>query len=159
MLRDIFEPHTQARFEWDHWGTLSKRRTMVFKYRVSQLNSQWHISYERRLDIVPSYHGLVYIDKDTHQILRVTLEAEDIPPSFPVQEARTILDYDYVDISGRTFLLPLKADIRMRSDGVTTRNDEEFRLYRKFTTETEIKFDTPPPLSEDQTKEQPATKK
>jgi len=154
MLRDVFERRTQARFEWDHWGTLRQRPTYVFRYRVSQLNSQWHLSYERKLDIVPSYHGLIYVDRKTNQILRVTLEAEDIPTTFPIKEARTTLDYDYVEISGHTFLLPLKAQIRMRSDGVTTMNDQEFRLYRKFSTDTEIKFDTPEPLPEEQTKEQ-----
>jgi hypothetical protein len=154
MLRDIFEPATLTRFEWDHWGTLRNRRALVFRYRVSQLNSQWHIDYERRLDIVSGYHGLLYVDKETHQVLRATLDAEDIPPSFPVQEARTILDYDYVDISGHTFMLPLKAEVFMRADQFSTRNDKEFRLYRKFSTESEIKYDTPPPLSEEQTTEQ-----
>ena len=126
----------------------------MFRYRVSQLNSQWHIDYERRLDIVSGYHGLIYVDKETHQVLRATLDAEDIPPSFPVQEARTSLDYDYVDISGHTFMLPLKAEVFMRADQFSTRNDKEFRLYRKFSTESEIKYDTPPPLSEEQTTEQ-----
>jgi hypothetical protein len=47
----------------------------------------------------------------------------------------------------------------MLSDGVTSLNDQEFRLYRKFTTETEIRFDTPPPLGDEQTKEQQPPKK
>jgi hypothetical protein len=154
MLRDIFLPSTRTRFEWDHWGTLRNRRALVFKYRVSQLNSQWHIDYERRLDIIAGYHGFIYVDRETNQVLRVSLEAEDIPPSFPVQAARTVLDYDSVDISGHNFMLPLKAEVLMHSGGFSTRNDKEFRLYRKFSTESEIKFDTPPPLSEDQTKEE-----
>jgi len=154
MLKDLFEPNTQTRFEWDHWGTLRGRRALVFKYRVSQLNSQWHIDYERRLDIVSGYRGFLYVDKETNQVLRVTLDAEDIPASFPVQEARTILDYDYVDISGHTFMLPLKAEVFMRADQVSTRNDKEFRLYRKFSTESEIKYDTPPPLPDEQTTEE-----
>ena len=37
-----------------------------------------------------------------------------------------------------------------------TKNDIEFRLYRKFGTETSIKFETPDALPEDQTKEKPA---
>ena len=158
MMRDVFLPATQTRFEWDHWGTLRGRRSLVFKYRVSQLASNWHIEYERKMEIVPAYSGLIYVDRDTHKVLRMTLQAEDIPPSFPVQEARTVLDYDYVDISGRNFLLPLKAEVRMRADGFTNRNDVEFRLYRKFSTESEIKFDTPPPLDDNQTKEQPLKK-
>ena len=79
MMREIFEPATQAKFEWDHWGTLRGRRVLAFSYRVAQFRSQWHINYDRKLDIVPAYKGLVYVDKETHQVMRVTLDAEDIP--------------------------------------------------------------------------------
>jgi hypothetical protein len=34
MLREIFEPGTEARFEWDHWGTLRGKRVMAFAYHV-----------------------------------------------------------------------------------------------------------------------------
>jgi hypothetical protein len=52
-------------------------------------------------------------------------------------------------------MLPLKAVVRMRHDRYLTKNEIEFRLYRKFSAEAEIKFDTitPDPLPED--KEQP----
>ncbi len=155
MMKEIFEPGTEARFEWDHWATLRGRRTMAFAYSVAQSRSQWHINYDRRLDLVPAYHGLIYVDNETHEITRVTLEAENIPPSFPVKRADTILDYDYTDISGHTFLLPLKARTIMSADEYITRNDTEFRLYRKYTTSSDIKFDTEeiPPLPEDKTKE------
>jgi hypothetical protein len=156
MMRQIFEPGTQARFEWDHWGTLRGRRVMAFAYRVSQSHSQWHINYERKLDIVPAYRGLVYIDKEKRQITRVTLEAIDIPPGFPVKRAETILDYDYQDISGRTFLLPLKASTMMAADDFLTKNDTEFRVYRKYSAESDIKFDVtevPAPLPDEKTKE------
>ncbi len=156
MMRQVFEPATAARFDWDHWATLRGRRTLAFAYHVSQAHSQWHITYDRRMDIVPAYHGLVYVDKETHEITRITLEAEAIPPSFPVRRADTILDYDYQDISGHTFLLPLKAQTIMAADDYVTRNDEEFRLYRKYSTSSDIKFDTEtevPPLPEDKTKE------
>lgn len=156
MLKQVFELESQARFEWDHWGTLRGRRTMVFSYRVPQSRSQWHISYERKLDLVPAYKGLVYIDKEKRQITRVTLEAMDIPATFPVKRADTILDYDYQDISGRTFLLPLKATTIMAADEYLTKNDTEFRVYRKYSAESDIKFDvtdTPAPLPDDKTKE------
>ena len=157
MLREIFEPRTQARIEWERWATLRGKRAHVLKYRVAQMNSQWHIDYEHQLDIIPAYSGLIYVDRDTNMVLRVTLEAEDIPASFPVQQASTMLDYDFTNISGRDFLLPLRAVVRMRHDKYLSKNEVEFRMYRKFTADTEIKFDTetPPPLPEDQTQEQP----
>ncbi len=157
MMRDVFEPATEARFEWDHWGTLRGRRVMAFAYRVSQSRSQWHVTYERRMDIVPAYSGLVYVDNKTHEVMRITLNAEDVPATFPVKKAGTILDYDYQDISGHTFLLPLKAQVQMAADDYMTRNDEEFRLYRKYSATSDITFDSeetpPPPLPDDKTKE------
>ena len=158
MLREIFEYGTRARFEWDHWGTLRSRLAMVFAYHVEQAHSQWQIDFDHRLDIVPAYHGLVYVDNETREILRVTLVAEGIPADFPVKVAETTLDYNYQDISGHTFLLPYTARVLMAAEGYLTRNDAEFRLYRKYQVESELKFDdvTPPPLPEDQKKEQPA---
>jgi len=156
LMREIFEPASQARFEWDHWGTLRGRRVMAFTYHVAQSRSQWHINYDRKLDIVPAYRGLVYIDRETRQITRVTLEAIDIPPAFPVKRAHTVLDYDFQEISNHTFLLPLKASTIMAADDYMTKNDAEFRVYRKYSAESDIKFDTndvPAPLPDEKTKE------
>src|ERR1051326_2252605 len=149
----IFEPSTKTHFEWDHWGTLRGKLVMVFRYAVDQSHSQWAIDYQRREHIFPAYSGLLYVDKDLHVLMRVTLNAENIPPTFPVHVARTTLDYDYQDISGHEFLLPLKAQVDMSADGILTRNETEFRLSRRYSAESEIKYDiTPDPLPEEKTK-------
>ena len=74
-----------------------------------------------------------------------------------VQDVVSELDFDYADIGGSTFLLPLRAEIRMRHDRNLSRNVIEFRLYRKFSADAKISFDAPTPdaLPDDQTKEQP----
>jgi hypothetical protein len=161
MMKEIFEPASQAHFEWDHWGTLRGRRVLAFNYRVAQSRSQWHIVYDKKLDIVPAYHGLVYVDKESHEVLRVTLAAENIPPDFPIKRAETVLDYDYQQLSGKTFLLPLKSTTLMSASDYLTKNDEEFRVYRKYSAESDIKFDAtdvPAPLPEEKTKETPVVK-
>ena len=152
MMKEIFEPHTEARFEWDHWGTLRGRPSLVFRYHVEQSRSGWGLDYERKMHIMPAYSGLVYIDKDLHLVTRVTLDAENIPASFPIRKAETILDYDFVDIAGHQFLLPLKSQTDMSADGVLTRNEIQFALYRKYSTESEIKYDiTPDPVPAEKT--------
>ena len=157
LLRDIFEPRTHAHFEWDGWATLRSQLVMAFHYSVEQQYSQWGIEYEKKDHIVPAYSGRILIDKDTHVVMRVTLNADDIPPSFPVKMATTILDYDYTDISGHQFLLPLKSETQMSADGVLSKNDTEFRLYRKYSAESDVKYDiTPDALPSDQTRETPA---
>ena len=154
ILKEIFERDTAAHFEWDHWAALRGRRALTFSYQVAQAQSHWALEYEQELHIYPAYSRLIYVDREAHQVLRLTLEAKEIPPSFPIQQAETVLDYDYQALSDHSFLLPLKAENRMQTADVLTRNDVEFRLYRKFAAESEIKYDTPDPLPEDQTKEE-----
>ncbi len=156
MLRQIFEPATQARFEWDHWGLLRNQWVMAFAYRVDQSRSQYHIAVDNgKLDIITGYHGLVEVDPKSHAVLRVTVEADNIPPDFPVKSAKDTLDYDYTELSGHRFLLPLKAAVLMNGGDFISRLDKEFRLYRKYSAESAITFDEAnlPPLPEEKTKE------
>jgi hypothetical protein len=157
MMRQIFERATETHFEWDHWGKLRGRLAYVFSYRVAQGRSQWHIDYDRQQDIVSAYQGLVYVDQENRQVLRITLEAVDIPAAFPVRKAEDTLDYDYQMLGDQEFLLPLKGEVRMAGSDVLTRNANEFRLYHKYSADSAIKYDTdtPAPLTDDQTKEQP----
>lgn len=154
LLRSTLSPKTDALMEFDHWATLRGKRTYVFSYRISSANSDYIIDWQRQQHIIVGYRGLIYVDKDTHSVLRITSEAVDIPPTFPVQQASTKLDYDYVKIGDRESLLPLRVEVRMRHDKYLNKNVKEFRLYRKFSADATVTFDTPEPLPEDQTKEQ-----
>ena len=161
MLKEIFEPSTQARFEWDHWGTLRGQRVMEFSYKISQERSQYRLVVDNNRSIITAYHGIVAVDPNTHVVLRVSVIAENIPADFPVKSAEDILDYDYQDISGSTFLLPLKATVTANLGDYLSRNDKEFRIYRKYSADAVIKYDTeetatPPPLEENKTKETPS---
>jgi hypothetical protein len=155
MMREIFEKETEAEFRWERWATLRGKRAHVFFYRVAQPRSKWRIEYERRERTYPGYHGLIYVDRDTLMVMRITLEAEDIPASFPIQQASSMLDYDYTKISGREYMLPLRAVVRIREGKLLAKNEVEFRLYRKFAAEATITFETPEPLPEERITEQP----
>jgi len=57
--------------------------------------------------------------------------------------------------------VPVRVELRSREGRFQSKNEIEFRLYRKFSTESQIVFDTdtspaPEPLSDDQFKEEPA---
>ena len=159
MMKEIFDPKSRTKFRWLRWGKLRGRLTYVYHYYVPQATSKWTISYERKLRTTPAYEGLIYVDKGTSMVTRITLNATSIDPSFPVQEAGTVLDYDYVKIAGREYLLPLKAEMHMREGKMLVKNDVEFRMYRKFGAKASISFGTPDPLPKEMTTEQPVTKK
>jgi hypothetical protein len=155
MMKEIFEPDSQARFDWDHWGTLRGRPTYVFTYDIEQENSKYHIKeMESNKEIIPAYRGLIYVDRESKMVTKITMDAYDIPTDFPIREAHETLDYQSQKIADGDYMLPLKAELTMRTRYLS-RNDIEFRLYRKFETGSTIKFDTPEPLPDDATKETP----
>ena len=141
LLRELFEPRTDARFTWARHSLLRGKAVYVFQLHVPQQRSRWRLSYEKSNEVIAGYSGLVYIDKESERVLRMDVKAIEIPPDFPLQNATTRLDYDYIDISGQSFLLPLKGRVGMRDGRVLSRNDVEFRLYRKFSAEATITFD------------------
>jgi hypothetical protein len=154
MMNEIFEPQSRAQFSWDHWATLRGRRTYVFAYDIEQEYSQYHVKeVETNREVVPAYRGLIYIDRDTNSITKITLNPYNMPADFPIHEIHESLDYDSQTIGDTQYMLPLKAVLTSKLARFATKNDIEFRLYRKFETGSTIKFDTPDPLPEDQTKE------
>jgi len=159
LLKGIFERESHTEFGWERWATLRGRLHYVFRYRVAAGNSKWKIFYDRSDQITPGYSGLLFVDTDYKTVSRVVMAAEEIPPSFPVQMARTQLDYDFTDIAGQQYLLPLRSELRMRSGKQLIKNDVEFRSYRRYGADVQIRFDTPPdPLDAEKLQEQPAKK-
>ncbi len=160
LMREIYEPASEALFGWERWGTLRGRLHYVLNYRVLQSKSKWTIHHgESGKQIVPAYHGLIFVDKDYLSVSRIVMEAEDIPADFPVQMAKTQLDYDFTDIGGQPFLLPLRSELRMRDGKILVKNEAEFRTYRKFGSDSSITFDVNEPISEDKLKETPPVTK
>ena len=155
LLKMIFEDKTYAKFEWERWGKLRGRLTHVYSFFVAQPNSGYMLIYEKSNQYKPALRGSVYVDKDTQMVLRLAFEAVDVPPAFPIQGTSMILDYDFQNLSDQTFLLPLRAELKSRAGKYLTKNEIEFRLYRRFGADVNIKFDTPEELPESQTKEQP----
>ena len=153
MMKAIFDLASHATFEWDHWATLRGRTAYVFAYDIEQQYSQFHVTAEKVNDIVPAYRGKVYIDKDTKMVTKITQVPYNIPETFPTHDVEMSLDYDFTKIGDSEFLLPLKSVNSSKNTRDLSKNDIEFRLYRKFGTESTIKFETPEPLPDDKTKE------
>ena len=89
--------------------------------------------------------GWVYVDRDTNMIMRITREAEGIPPDFPVQNVKQDTRYDFHKIGDenpREYLVPATSLITSKSGRIMVKNETEFRLYRKPGTESVIKYDS-----------------
>jgi hypothetical protein len=155
MLYQIFAPQTQTQFEWERWATLRGKRMYVFGFRVAQANSDYSIYHQPSgRTIVAGYHGLIYADAVTKQIMRIKMDCDGLE-AFPINQVSLTLDYAPTKISEQEFVLPMAAEVRSREGRTMGRNVMQFSLYRKFSSEATITFDTPDPIPEDQLKEQP----
>jgi hypothetical protein len=146
-MREIFEPFSHTHIEWERWATLHGRRNHVFSYKVPLEFSKYSIAYQGEAKgdesrIIVGYHGEVFVDRELSTITRITVSADSIPPTFPVQMANETLDYDFTKIGDSEFFLPQVADLRMHAGREWSKNVKEFRLYRKFSADAVIKFDS-----------------
>lgn len=134
IMRAIFQPQTGTEFAWQDWFKLRGRKMHVYAYRVPAFKSSYHIELAgQSMDLVTGYHGLVFIDGDEHFVQRITLHADEIPLSFPIQDISLALDYDYARIGDVDYLLPLQFELRSREGVRLIKNDVDYDNYRQIT--------------------------
>ncbi len=141
VLQDLFSPATAADFRSRGSETVSHRAARVYGFLVEQPNSHWQIIAEGQT-YRPSYKGTVWIDKETSRVLRIEMQAKNMPKEFPLDTVESATDYDFVRISSGNFLLPTHSENLscIRNSNTCSRNVIDFRNYRKFGAESDITF-------------------
>ncbi len=142
ILANLFAPQTDADFKYIQEDTIEHRAASIFDFKVKRVRSNWKIWVPGQY-IVPSYKGSVWIDKQTAQVLRIEMQAKDVPEAFPEITVETAVDYDTIGLgSADRFLLPVQAQALScwRNSNECQRNTIEFRNYHKFEGESIIKF-------------------
>jgi hypothetical protein len=138
-LRDLFSPATAAAFRYRRESTTGGLPASVYDFQVEQPHSHW----ENRIGgqaVFPAYRGSVWIDRKSHRVLRIEMQARDIPQGFPLDTSEWVVDYAFVRIATGQYLLPVHAEnlACFRGASTCTRNATDFRNYRKFTSESQI---------------------
>jgi len=143
ILGNLFAPQSAADFKYVQEDTVAHRATSVFDFKVTRVRSNWRIWVPGQY-IVPTYKGSVWIDKQTGQVLRIEMQAKEVPEAFPEVTVETAVDYDTISLgSAERFLLPVHAEALScwRNSNECQRNVIEFRNYHKFEGESVIKFE------------------
>jgi hypothetical protein len=163
MLYEIFVPQSETDFTFDHVGKWDGRIVNEFRYHITQPLSHYSITdRESGRTVIAGYHGMIYAAADSNAVVRITLETEDIPRDFPVQDVKIDLRYDIAKIADQEYMVPVKWDMHSREghapSGALVWNWAEFALYRKFETTSTLKFDATDD-SDTKKEEQPPQKK
>jgi hypothetical protein len=129
VLNWIFDPKAKGEFQWSKSDSLRGHRTQTIAYSVKQENSELEVG--KKSPIKVPFAGLIEVDADTEQILKVNVVAYGMPKNFPVSASSREFHFDYTKIGDHFYLLPLKADLQSKEGKALLWNEVEFREYRK----------------------------
>jgi hypothetical protein len=156
-LANIFRPRASAEFKMVDTDVLRGRRTIVYEFVVLRASSQLTLKAERDMVTTAGSRGRVWVDRETNRVLRFEQIATEIPADFPITAASSLVDYDWVTIADKSYLLPSHADIYItsayRGETRQSRNEIRFRGYQKYGAELKVideidDSDLPPEKSE-----------
>ena len=91
----------------------------------------------------PAYKGSVWIDPGSGRVLRIEIQAMNLPRDFPMDQVESAVDYSFVSIGADSVLLPVHAENLgcQRGSKACSRNVIDFRNYKKYVADSKIRFD------------------
>ena len=139
VLADLFQPRTRVKFKpRGNESTASGLKAAVYDFRVPRDNSHWtiHCSYA----VQPAYSGSVWIEPATGRVLRIEKSTHALPADYPVDKVESTVDYDFVTIGGKKYLMPVRSAMLSCGTGgyECDKNEIEFRNFRKFEVESTV---------------------
>jgi len=125
VMTDIYK----GKIGWGHWEQRATGPVAVFRYAIPKEKSDYVVKYcclgspngqQRESQSVPAFHGEIAIDAETGVVYRVVI-LTDMKPGDPVLQASIMVEYEPVEIGGKTYICPRK------SVSITTAVSPKFR--------------------------------
>ncbi len=145
VLIDLFAPATGANFQFQRDSRIAGIPAKLYDFAVKRENSHWDV-HAMSQSYSPAYKGSVWIDPQTARVLRIEMEATDIPSGFPLDTVESATDYQYVRLGdAKQHLLPVHAENLscQRGTPYCSKIVIDFRNYHKYEGESTITFGQP----------------
>jgi hypothetical protein len=140
-VANLFRPESKAEFKVVDTDVIQSRRTAVYEYVVKREFSTLTLISSGARTVVGS-RGRVWIDRELDRVLRFEQIATEVPGDFPITAASSLIDYDWVMINERKYLLPTHSVVMLTSNhgqiAMQDRNDIRFRNYQKYGAELKV---------------------
>lgn len=122
-------------------ATVGARHLVRYDYRIPILFSAQRIQIPEGSGRV-GLHGSFWVDPLTYDVVRLELAADDFPPTLPVAEMTTRIDYAPTHLASELMvLLPYAADSHLvKESGEISHNQIEFTHCRVFGAESTVLF-------------------
>lgn len=142
-LADVFKPESKTEFRMVDTDVVQTRRTIVYEYTIKKEFSQLTLTLgDTGARAVVGSRGRLWIDRELDRVVRFEQIATEIAADFPITAASSLIDYDWVMINERKYLLPTHSEIMLTTISpkftLQSRNDVRFRNYQKFGAELKV---------------------
>ena len=134
LMLGLFEPGTQALFEYSGEEEIRGVKAHLYDFTVDEDRSSWKVEFDGE-SVNPAYGGTIWIDPEQSRVLRIFIHARDLPLTFGARLVEHTVDYGPVEIAGREHLLVVHSAYLAckRYSRFCAKNDIAFRNYRQFT--------------------------
>ena len=142
-LANVLKPESNTEFKIVDTDLIKDRRTVVYEYVIKKDFSQLTLTVaDTAARATVGSRGRIWIDRELDRVLRFEQIATEIPRDFPIMAASSLIDYDWVMINERKYLLPVQSQILITSAQgqivLQSRNDVRFRAYQKYGAELKV---------------------
>ncbi len=161
LLIRLFVPESEAEFKPVDTDTLRGRRTVVYEFSIKKDKARNKLIYggqgsSARRETLTGLRGRVWIDRELYRVLRAEYTTTEVEPDFPINQLDKTIDFDWVTIDDKKYLMPVAAESiftttvpvtyydprrEMKVTEMMTfqnRNEIRFRNYQKFGAEVKI---------------------
>lgn len=145
-LERTFKSESKTEFNLIDTDTLRGQQTVVYEFKIKLENNKkdglTFGSGSVYTSTVTGRKGKVWIDRSKFRVLRIEFQHTDIPSDFPIKAFESSSDFDWVEIAGEKYLLPILSDARFTSTSriglLQDRNLIRFKNYQKYGSEVRI---------------------
>jgi hypothetical protein len=126
-LKEVFA--SGANFEWDRWEVTGGKRPALFAYYADLAHSTYWLCCPA---LKTAHRGFVYADPESGAVRRIIINAADLPKGSQITGTALVLDYGEVTVGDRGYLLPRSSAACSRTRALESREDIDYRNYRKY---------------------------
>jgi hypothetical protein len=127
--------------------TLRGRAAAKYDYRISSFQSGFTVR-SHNAEGPAGMKGFFWVDAGTLDLLRLDVDAEEIPEYVSIAESHEEIDYGRVRLAANDVMIPEGVELTLIDrEGLQKRNRVEFTACREYHTESAISFEPAGPMS------------
>lgn len=140
LARQVFDIST-AKYRYRGITERAGRPAHEYDFDVPRENSNYRLR-AGTTELAVAFQGTFWIDVETYDLVRLELQAYDIPEELGLAQATTTLLYSRVPIGESLILIPTAADVNLvTTEGVENWNRMATGDCRRYQAHSQIKFD------------------